>query len=142
MRIETEVKLDFCDVLIRPKRSTLSSRNDVSLFRELVFPHTKNKIYTIPLLVSNLYVTGTITMAKAMEKHNCAVVLHKFYSNDVLYNFFHDSKDNSARLNHWVSIGINDNDLAKFDDLYKKFAIPNLCVDIANGYQEVFVEII
>ena len=140
MRIETEVKLDFCDVLIRPKRSTLSSRNDVSLFRELVFPHTKNKVYTIPLLVSNLFVTGTISMAKAMEKHNCAVVLHKFYNNDILFDFFYESKNNSARLNHWVSIGINDNDLAKFDDLYKKFAVPNLCVDIANGYQEIFVE--
>ena len=31
MRIETDVKLDFKDVLIRPKRSTLNSRNEVDI---------------------------------------------------------------------------------------------------------------
>ena len=37
MRIESEVKLDFSDVLIRPKRSTLGSRKEVDLHRSYTF---------------------------------------------------------------------------------------------------------
>ena len=37
MRIDTEVKLNYSDVLIRPKRSTLGSRKDVDLYRGLNF---------------------------------------------------------------------------------------------------------
>ena len=33
MRIEEDIKLDYSDVLFRPKRSTLSSRKDVDLKR-------------------------------------------------------------------------------------------------------------
>ena len=41
MRIEPDVKLDFKDVLIRPKRSTLQSRAQVSLERTFVMRHAK-----------------------------------------------------------------------------------------------------
>ena len=39
MHIEHEVKLDFKDVLIRPKRSTLTSRSDVDITRDFTFRH-------------------------------------------------------------------------------------------------------
>ena len=39
MRIENEIKLDFKDVLIRPKRSTLNSRNQVDVNRTFRFLH-------------------------------------------------------------------------------------------------------
>ena len=37
MRIEEELKLDYSDVLFRPKRSTLKSRKDVNLLRTYRF---------------------------------------------------------------------------------------------------------
>ncbi len=40
MRIENDPKLDFRDVLIRPKRSTLGSRAEVDVFRSFRFAHT------------------------------------------------------------------------------------------------------
>lgn len=40
-RIETEVRLDFKDVLIRPKRSTLKSRSQVNVSREFRFRNSK-----------------------------------------------------------------------------------------------------
>jgi hypothetical protein len=40
-RIETEVRLDFKDVLIRPKRSTLKSRSQVDVTREFRFLNSK-----------------------------------------------------------------------------------------------------
>ena len=44
MRIETELKLGFKDVMIRPKRSTLNSRAQVSLERDFKFKHSLESI--------------------------------------------------------------------------------------------------
>ena len=37
MRIDDDMKLDYKDVLIRPKRSTLESRKEVDLERKFIF---------------------------------------------------------------------------------------------------------
>ena len=37
MRIDNEIKLDYQDVLLRPKRGTLNSRKEVNLEREFTF---------------------------------------------------------------------------------------------------------
>ena len=37
MKIESDIKLDFIDVLIRPKRSTLSTRSEVSMDSQVFF---------------------------------------------------------------------------------------------------------
>ena len=61
MRIEYDVKLDFRDVLIRPKRSVLKTRADVSLEREFKFllKHTKTTWRGVPIIASNMDHTGT-----------------------------------------------------------------------------------
>ena len=41
MRIVEDTKLDFSDVLILPKRSTLTSRKEVSLEKTYTFKHSK-----------------------------------------------------------------------------------------------------
>ena len=51
MKIEQDIKLDFSDVLIRPKRSTLESRNDINLEREFKFPHSSQIWKGIPITV-------------------------------------------------------------------------------------------
>ena len=77
MRIEEEVKLDFKDVLLRPKRSTLASRKDVDISREFVFKWSKRKFKGVPIIAANMDGVGTFAMAKAFfggrERVECCV---------------------------------------------------------------------
>ena len=80
MRIEQDIKLDFKDVLIRPKRSTLSSRSEVSVEREIRFLHTNKAWQGIPLIAANMDHTGTLHMARRLSAHKLLTALHKFHS--------------------------------------------------------------
>lgn len=154
MRIEQDRKLHFDDVYIRPKRSNLSSRRQPIIWRDFVFPHTGAKYKGVPILASNMDTIGTFAMAKELEAWGCSVVLHKFYSNDDLENFFRDrwkereSKNlgyklhNSEQLyfEHWISTGITEENFEKVRELTRRIPVKYLCIDVANGYQEIFVE--
>jgi IMP dehydrogenase/GMP reductase len=143
MRIETEVLLDFSDVLIRPKRSTLKSRKEVSIERTFEFIHSKQKYQGVPIIAANMDTVGTFEMARALEKQGCSVALHKFYDNGEILRFFEESDvDYAYRRHHWVSIGITESDLEKIKDLSTYRHLDYLCVDVANGYQESFVDTI
>jgi len=54
-RIEDDIKLDFKDVLIRPKRSTLKSRSQVSLDRTFTFKHSNFTWTGVPIMAANMY---------------------------------------------------------------------------------------
>jgi GMP reductase len=82
MRIETEVKLDFKDVLIRPKRSTLSTRSNVDISREFRFRHAQVDYHGVPIIAANMDTTGTIEMARALEAFQLSTALHKHYAVD------------------------------------------------------------
>ena len=85
MRIESEIKLDYKDVLLRPKRSTLESRSEVDLVREFTFPNAGGegsdpKAYGwkgIPIVASNMDTVGTFEMAKSLAKHNMLTCISK-----------------------------------------------------------------
>ena len=66
MHIEPDLKLDFSDVLIRPKRSTLTSRADVDITRTFHFRHTSAEWTGFSLIASNMDTIGTISMARAL----------------------------------------------------------------------------
>jgi GMP reductase len=70
MRVEDEIKLDFRDVLIRPKRSTLTSRKEVSLLREYAFKHSGRYYQGVPVMAANMDGVGTIEMAAALQQHS------------------------------------------------------------------------
>ncbi len=97
MRIENDVKLDFKDVLIRPKRSTLNSRNEVDITRSYRFYHTASEWKGFPLIAANMDVTGTIPMARALGRHGALTALHKHYPESALIEFF-ASERRRARL--------------------------------------------
>src|SRR3990167_5971555 len=78
MRIEYDVKLDFSDVLIRPKRSVLKTRADVTLEREFRFRHTQTTWQGVPIIASNMDHTGTLNMAQALAEHHLLTALDKF----------------------------------------------------------------
>ena len=128
MKIEQDIKLDFSDVLIRPKRSTLESRNDINLEREFKFPHSNQIWKGIPIIASNMDTVGTLDMYHSLRKYNMLTCFHKFLN----INDYPDNDDN----NYIVSIGIRDEDMIKLCNLYKKSPSKCniICIDIANGY--------
>src|SRR5579862_5556148 len=96
MRIENDVKLDFKDVLIRPKRSTLTTRSDVDISREFGFRHTGTQYAGIPVVASNMDGTGTLEMARALAAHRMSTALHKHYEVAQYVEFFRALECKSA----------------------------------------------
>ena len=136
MRIENDVKLDFKDVLIRPKRSTLNSRNAVDIQRAFRFLHTGSQWKGFPLIAANMDVTGTIAIARALGKHGALTALHKHYPEAELAAFF-GSPDGAHAF---YSIGTTAGDLEKLAAVRKKAPVRFLCIDVANGYAEKFLD--
>jgi len=135
MRIETEIKLDYADVLIRPKRSTLSSRKEVNLEREFKFPHTKKTWTGIPIIAANMDGVGTVSMSKSLKKEKLLTALHKF--NEIKH--FEDVDKKFS----FVTIGIRNADKEYLKKYIKKYSEPYLlCIDVANGYTERFVDFV
>jgi GMP reductase len=149
MRIEEDLKLDFSDVLIRPKRSTLNSRSGVDIVRSFKTHHAGKVLTTVPVMAANMDTVGTFGMARALGAFRCNTALHKHYSIAQMVTFF--SETDPAVLDHvWISIGATERDLEKIDALYSAAAaagirdrVPDkICIDVANGYQEAFVEFV
>jgi len=80
MYIDNDIKLDFKDVLIKPKRSNLNSRSDVTLERKFTFKHSSVKWQGIPIMVANMDTTGTFEMATAVHNHKIFTCIHKYYT--------------------------------------------------------------
>ena len=147
MRIEDDSKLDYKDVLIRPKRSTLGSRKDVELEREFTFRNyrddSEEHYRGIPIMASNMDGVGTFTMADTLAGLGLFTCLVKNYSADELIEYF--CAENSARReNVAYSTGITSQDFEKFKSVYDKTGnnLKYVCVDVANGYSERFSEFI
>ena len=87
MKILDDIKLDFSDVLIIPKRSEYSSRSEVSLVRTFKFKYSPLSWTGVPIMVSNMDTTGTIEMALEMQKHQIITCLHKYYTASQIYKF-------------------------------------------------------
>ena len=134
MKIETDIKLDFSDVLIRPKRSTLESRNNIVLEREFEFPHSTQKWRGIPIMASNMDTVGNVNMYDELSKLNMITCFHKFLD-------IKDYPENTVN-NYCLSIGIRDEDFIKLETIFKQSPTKCniICVDIANGYISKLVE--
>lgn len=143
MRIENELKLNFDDVLLRPKRSALSSRKDVDLTRSYKFKNSQQIYEGVPIMAANMDGVGTFEMAQALAKHGLFTCLVKHYSAEQLSKWIYN---NHLINNHWAySMGITEQDLEKFDKVYHsvdKGMIKFVCVDVANGYTKLFVDVI
>lgn len=138
MRIEEDIKLAFKDVLIRPKRSTLRSRIDVDLNREYQFLHSKHKWQGIPIIASNMDHTGTFAMAKVLAGHKLLTAISKFTSVKDWQSF---TAQNSGLQEYiFVTAGSSDNDFKNLCEILKAINYPMVCLDIANGYSQHFVD--
>ena len=112
MRIDQDVKLDYKDVLIRPKRSTLKSRSQVRLERKFTFRHSKQEYEGVPIMASNMDGVGTFEIADALAQQNIFTCLVKTYTSNELIDFF--NTDDYLRTNNVaMSIGSSDADFLK-----------------------------
>jgi GMP reductase len=149
--IVEEVQLDYCVVMIKPKRSTLNSRSEPDIYRQYRFKYPnsflyeQNTIYGNGLMVANMATTGTFAMAEVMAKNLMFTCLHKHYSFEELKEFLekhknvivderYDEKDLMFLDYVFVSTGIKDGDYEKICKILDLGLCKNLCIDIANGY--------
>lgn len=139
MKIDNELKLDFDDVLLVPQRSSVASRKDVNLNREFGFYNSPRRWSGVPIIAANMDATGTYSMAKALTKFNAVTCLHKHHRLDRMLEYFTNTKD---YRNTWISIGSRNkhNELEKLKKITDIMCEPNICIDVANGYTEYFVE--
>ena len=136
MRIEDDIKLTFDDVLIRPKRSTLVSRSEVVLERDFKFKHTSATWRGVPIFSANMDTTGTFETAVTLQKHKMLTAIHKFYT-------LEEWKKNIDNLDPEyisVTVGQSQEDLQLGKEIFElNNNIKYLCIDVANGYREDFV---
>jgi GMP reductase len=140
MRIEEELKLDYSDVLLRPKRSTLTSRKDVDLERSFRFYHSKKVWQGVPIMTANMATCGTFEMARILSEYKIITTFHKYYQTADYQKFF-ESFNNPDYIVY--TLGIRPEDIAQLKEmiaagLMTKFSF--VCVDVPNGYLERFLD--
>jgi len=144
MRVEHDFKLDFDDVLIRPKRSTLSSRRLVDLEREFNFRHSDETWKGTPIIAANMDTTGTFEIAEAFKKNKMLTAIHKFYSMDEWAKAIKSKQIDTEYCA--VTFGVEEAENA--DDFFnylksEKLDKPKfICLDVANGYTELFLDLV
>ncbi len=140
MRIEQELKLGFKDVLFRPKRSTLKSRSQVNLTRDITFKHSGRQWSGVPVIAANMDSVGSFDMAKALAEHGVMTAVHKHYSVEDWAEFVKGA-DKKTLNNVMVSTGTSDADFEKTQQIMAlSDELIFICVDIANGYSEHLVD--
>jgi GMP reductase len=134
MKINNDIKLDFDDVLLVPQRSRAASRQEVVLEKTISFYHSEQKWNGVPIMAANMDSTGTFAMSQKLIEYKSITCLHKHYNID-------DYLENISDLNYqWVSIGIKKEDILKLEQISNAIGdIPNICIDVANGYTDDFV---
>ena len=150
MRIDQDVKLDYKDVLIRPKRSTLKSRSEVNLERGFTFrnytpdfpdncsedPHYRG----IPIMAANMDGVGTFAMADKLAEGSIFTCLVKTYGVDELIEYFDGEWERTQNVA--MSIGTSDSDYNKLVQVKTAVGeyLQYVCMDIANGYSDHFAQ--
>ena len=137
MNIINDIKLDYSDVLIRPKRSILSSRKEVSLERTFTFKN--GKVWSgVPIVAANMDTIGTVEVAKVLSKNNILTCLCKHISNV-------DATDEEIK-NMALSFGMKEK---SYDVLFNtdndfNYTLGHdfFCLDVANGYSQAFVDFV
>lgn len=148
MHFDPVPKYDFDDVLITPKRSTLTSRREVELNRTFRFKHATERIYDgIPIIASNMDHTGTFEMSRALAKFGVSVALHKHYTLEQLEASFASYRAGpvaGSKIPTFYSMGLADDDWVRLMELVRRIGDypAYINVDVANGYTEKFVRLI
>lgn len=140
MRIQDDIQLDYCDVLLRPKRSALSSRSEVDVLRQYTFRWCPRVLQGTGIISANMFTTGTMQIAREMQKQHLFTALHKHYAAEELLAFL---KDNAKLFGSnaliFVSSGVSETDYEKLKTVMASGLVHNICIDVANGYSPYLV---
>ena len=136
MRIEEEIKLDYSDVLFRPKRSTLKSRKEVDLNRTYKFKYSNNEWTGTPIIASNMDGVGELDVATTLAKFKIMTALTKQHDLQKI----NDSSNIKEIFNYVaLSCGTSSENHARLNEILKEHSYFHfICIDIANGYSEHF----
>ena len=142
MRIEYDIKLGFKDVMIRPKRSTLKSRSQVNLKRKFKFLHAKTQWEGVPIMAANMDTVGTFEMALSLFKQAVFTAIHKHYT-VAEWDAFLTKAPKGIEDHISVSTGISEKDADKLAVILNNNpSLKFICIDVANGYSEHFVDFV
>jgi len=146
MRIKEDIKLNFDDVLMEPKRSTLSSRRDVDMTRKFTFRNSGKVMNFTPIFASNMDGVGTFSMAKVLQKHQMMTVITK----STTVEQWREAVGTGLRLQS-VSVCTGTNkiwdpeaaDYKNMQDVLSNFPdVKMITIDVANAYHQNFVDFI
>ena len=146
MRLDNEIKLDYKDVLLKPKRSTLSSRRDVEMTRSFTFRNSGHTYDCCPIIASNMDGVGTFSMAKVIQEYKMMTTITKTTTLDQWRRAVGDG----IKLKY-VSVCTGTNklwtddaeDYATMKEVLKSYPdIKFITVDVANGYHTNFSDFI
>ena len=143
MRIYDDIQLDYCDVLLRPKRSQLTSRADVDIVREYHFKWCPRTIKATGIIASNMVTTGTFEIARAMQQEHLFCALHKHYTAEEIISFLRkNKKEYGSNDLLFISTGVSDADYKKMVSIFKTKLVSNICIDVANGYSPYLINFV
>ncbi len=140
MRIEYDLKLGFKDVMFRPKRSTLKSRSQVDLTREFKFRNAGISWKGIPVMAANMDTVGTFDMALALFEKSMFAAIHKHYTVEQWNSFLAEAPEGIEDFLA-ISSGTGEKDAIKMASVIETNPhLKFICIDVANGYSEHFVD--
>lgn len=144
-QIRDSVELDFCDVLFRPKRTTLNSRSEADIIREYKFKYYPKTIKSCGIMAANMATTGTFKMNDVLQKYKAFTCLHKHYKETELRSYMATNyMDDDSEYNSFtfISTGLKDDKEKVFSYLESGTQIDKICIDIANGYIPKLIEFV
>lgn len=142
MHVDTDLKLGFKDVLIRPKRSNLKSRAQVALDRPYTFLHSRRTWTGVPIIAANMDTVGTFAVADVLAGHNMLTAIHKHYGLEA-WDGFLKGRDEDIYSRIMVSTGTTRDDFARLGKILANHPLLEfICIDVANGYAQAFVEFV
>ena len=146
MRLDNEIKLDYKDVLLKPKRSTLSSRRDVEMTRSFTFRNSKETYECCPIVASNMDGVGTFSMAKVIQEYKMMTTITKTTTIDQ----WREAVGNGIKLKY-VSVCTGtgklwDKDAEDYRIMEQVLTnypdVKFITIDVANGYNTNFSDFI
>ena len=142
MHLDTEIKLNYDDVLLKPKRSTLSSRRDVDMTRTFTFRYSKESYTCCPIVASNMDGVGTFSMAKVLQDYKMMTVITKSTTPEQWKQAVGDGiKLKYLSVCTGAKRNTKDNDT--MHNVLKNYPdVKFITIDVANGYHEHFVDFV
>lgn len=136
--MDLETMYDFSDVLIKPVQTSIGSRSEVELAVNYHFKYSTGTLKCVPIMAANMDTVGTIGVMKELVQHNMFTCLHKFIS---LEEFTQENKFLNEHLDNFaVTIGFSKNEIERLQEIHKIINFKVICIDIANGYIDEFVD--